>query len=336
LLGFLVRRTALSFIALLFLLTLVFILVRAVPGDPARFRAGIGATREQVEQARRELGLDEPQIVQYALFLKNLFLHADLGMSVVTNQPVLKDLAERIPTSLELAFVSYMIGLLFGIPIGAVAAIKWNTWVDHSSRLIGLAGVAVPTFWLGLLLQIAFYKHLGWFPIAGKASMSFYGAARITNFVMIDSLITGDLPRLADYLWHMVLPAFCLSQGVVALCVRMFRSSLLEVLSKPYISTARSKGLREFRVVAKHAAKNALIPIVSLSGVYFGLMVGNAILIETIFSWPGIGTYIVKAISSFDYPGILGSCLVIGIVFLLANLVSDLLHAVIDPALRYD
>ncbi len=334
--AYLIRRTALSVIALLFLLTLVFILVRAVPGDPARFRAGIGATREQVEQARRELGLDQPQIVQYMLFMKNLFLRADLGISVMTNRPVLRDLAERIPTSLELAFVSYAIGLLFGLPIGAVAAIKWNTWIDHSSRLIGLAGVAVPTFWLGLLLQIIFYKNLGWFPVVGKASMAFYGATRITNFVMIDSVLTGDIPRLLDYLWHMALPAFCLSQGVVALCVRMFRSSLLEVLSQPYINTARSKGLREFRVVWKHAAKNALIPIISLSGVYFGLMVGNAILIETIFGWPGIGTYIVKAISSFDYPGILGACLVIGVVFLLANLLSDLLHAMMDPALRYD
>ena len=333
-LAYLMRRLAFSLFGLFFLLTMVFIMVRAVPGDPARSVAGPGATAKQVEKARHELGLDKPYITQYFLFLKQLF-HGDLGKSIVTNRPVFQDLKQRLPASAELAAVASIFGILIGLPIGTLAAVKWGTLFDHVGRVIGVIGIAVPTFWLGLLLQVILYRYLGWFPIGRQTSMEFFNHSDPTKFVFIDSLIAGNWPLLVNYIWHIILPALCLCQSTIALFARVFRASLLEVLNQDFIRTARSKGLHEIVIIGKHAARNAFIPILSILGIYWGLMIGNAILIETIFSWPGIGTYVLRAVNSFDYQGLMGGTLALGTVFFGANLLVDILHGIVDPTLRY-
>jgi len=310
-------------------------MVRAVPGDPARSVAGPGATAKQLEKARHELGLDKPYITQYFLFFNQLF-HGNLGKSIVTNRPVLQDLKQRLPASIELAAIASIFGILIGLPIGTLAAVKRGTLFDHVGRVIGVMGIAVPTFWLALLLQLVFYRYLGWFPIGRQTSTEFFNHSDPTKFVLIDSLITGNLPLLVDYIWHMILPAFCLCQSTISLFARVFRSSLLEILHEDYIRSARSKGLHELVVIAKHATKNAFIPVLSLLGIYLGIMIGNAILIETIFSWPGIGTYVLRSVNSFDYQGLMGGTFVLGIIFFAANFFVDIMHGLVDPTLRYE
>ena len=331
---YLIRRFAFSVIALLFLLTFVFILSRAVPGDPAMFAAGLEATAEQIEKVREEYGLNKDYFTQYVMFLKGLS-KGNLGRSMYTRRPVAEDLIEKLPASLELTIAAMIFGIIIGVPLAVVAGTKPRSFLDHGSRVLGLIGLSLPVFWYGIILQIIFYGFLGWFSASGRLPIGTI-IPNYTGFILVDSLLAGDLKLLGKALNHLILPAFALSQVIIALIVRMLRSNLLDVMGEDYIMTARAKGLSEKVVIFKHAIKNAILPVLTLLGVQIGLIMSGAVLTEAIFSWPGIGSYAYRASMNLDYPVILGVTLMIGGIFLLVNLLVDIIHGLLDPRLRYD
>jgi len=332
LITYLIRRIALSVLGLFVLVTLVFFLMKLIPGDPARFRAGPGATREQVEKARQELGLDKPNIVQYLSYLENL-LHGDLGRSVISNRPVAEDIKDRLPATLELTLAAFIIGAVIGFPLATFAAVRPNSVVDNLARTVGVVGIAIPTFWFGLLLILVFYRYLKLLPAGGRVSL---GASVSTKsgFLLFESLIRGEWRLAWDAFKHIILPAVCLSPGFTAPIVRVFRASLLEVLNQDYIRTAHSKGLPVRVVIIRHAYRNALVPTLVLVGNVFGILAGNAILTEVVFYWPGIGSYALNAISALDYTAAMGAVLVIGMVVFGVNLTVDITQVALDPTLR--
>ncbi|HLT59490.1 MAG TPA: nickel ABC transporter permease [Limnochordales bacterium] len=303
---YILRRLALMVPVLFGVSVVVFAMVRMIPGDPARIMAGEAATEEVVERIREQLGLNKHPVIQYGIFLQNL-LRGDLGRSTLSRLPVLDELGAALPATFELAAASMLIALAIGISTGVLSAVRPNSWIDAVSMFIALLGVSMPVFWLGLMLMLLFSLHLGWFPTAG------HGTWR-----------------------HLVLPAVTLGLSSAAIIARMTRSSMLEVLRQDYVRTARAKGVPEARVVLRHALRNALIPVVTVTGLQFGNLLGGAVLTETVFAWPGIGRLMVGAITARDYPVVQGSVLTVALAFILINLLVDVLYAYIDPAIRYD
>lgn len=285
---------------------LLFFMLRMLPGDPAQVLAGQMATPEEVELIRHQLGLDRSIHVQYAFFLGRL-ARFDLGRSARTQNPVTEEIWARLPNTMLLAVVAITLACLFGIPAGIISAVRPYTWIDYVVTSTALFGISMPVFWLGLMLIVVFSIILHWLPAGGTGSWK-----------------------------HVILPSLTLAAFVVAFIARMTRSSMLEVLSQDYTTTARSKGLKEQVVIIKHALKNALIPIITVIGLQFGLLLGGAVLTETVFAWPGVGRLIVDSILARDYPVIQGAILVFGLLYILVNLVVDLLYAYVDPRIRYD
>lgn len=285
---------------------LLFFMLRMLPGDPAQVLAGQMASPEDIETIRKQLGLDRPILIQYGLFLGRL-MRFDLGRSARTQHPVIKEVWARLPNTILLAVAAITLACLFGIPAGIVAAIRPYTWIDYLFTSLALFGISMPVFWLGLMLIILFSIILHWLPAGGTGSWK-----------------------------HIILPSLTLAAFVVAFITRMTRASMLEALSQDYTTTARSKGLREEVVVIKHALKNAMIPIITVVGLQFGLLLGGAVLTETVFAWPGMGRLIVDSILARDYPVIQGAILIFGLLYILVNLGVDLLYAYIDPRIRYD
>jgi len=329
----LLRRVALSSLAIFGITLIVFFLSHIVPGDPARLAAGPQARQEQVENLRREYGLDKPVGEQYVIFPKNLF-RGDLGKSLQSRRPVMDDLLDYFPATLELTLVAILIAFLGGIGLGILSAIRKNSLADNISRVFSLVGVSMPVFWLGIVLVLIFYRQLGWLPFGGRLDSALSAPTRITGLYLIDSLLTGNLYVFSNALAYLILPAVTLAFGSLAIVSRMTRSSLLEVLQDDYIRTARAKGLREKAVLTKHALKNALIPVITITGLQFGALLSGAFLVEVIFAWPGIGTYAMKAILFLDYNGIMGVTILTAIAFMLTNLLVDMLYIVVDPRLR--
>ncbi len=327
------RRIVLSLIALLGITLIVFILSHVVPGDPARLAAGPQARAEQVESVRKEYGLDKPLPQQYLIYMTNLF-KGDLGKSLQSRRPVSDDLKDYFPATLELTLVATLITVIGGVASGLISAVRKNTWIDQVTRVISLAGVSIPVFWLGLVLVLIFYRQLGWLPFGGRLDPSLTPPARITGMYILDSLLTGNWQTLGSSLAYLVLPAVTLAFSSLGVVSRMTRASLLDVLQEDYIRTARGKGLKEKVVLLRHALKNALIPVITIIGLQFGGLLGGAFLVEVIFSWPGLGTYAMKAIMFLDYNGIIGVTLLTGVVFMITNLLVDLLYIVIDPRIR--
>ena len=285
---------------------LLFFMLRMLPGDPAQVLAGQMASPEEIETIRKQLGLDRPVYEQYLSYLGRL-ARLDLGRSARTQNPVIEEIWARLPNTALLAVVAIGLACLFGIPAGVISAVRPYTWVDYVVTMGALFGISMPVFWLGLMLVVVFAVVLRWLPAGGTGSWQ-----------------------------HVVLPSVTLASFVVAFIARMTRSTMLETLSLDYISTARSKGLREKVVVIKHALKNALIPIVTVVGLQFGLLLGGAVLTETVFAWPGIGRLIVDSILARDYPVIQGTILIFGLLYILVNLAVDILYVVIDPRIRYE
>lgn len=331
-LSHLIRRSCSSIIALLLLATFVFILSRSVPADPAMFAAGMDATREQIEKVREEFGLDKDYFTQYILFLKGL-LRGELGKSMYTRRPIAKDLVEKLPASIELTLTAVILGVIIGVPLGVLSGTRPGTPLDHGSRILGVIGVSLPVFWYGIILQIVFYGTLGWLSASGRVPAGMT-PPYVTGFILIDSLLAGNLKLLGEAIKHLILPAFALSQVVIAMIVRMLRANLLDVMGEDYIMTARAKGLTERVVVFKHAIKNAILPVLTLLGVRIGQIMSGAILTEAIFGWPGIGSYAYRASMKLDYPALMGVTLVVGVIFLLINLVIDILYGFLDPRLK--
>ncbi|MCE5171958.1 ABC transporter permease [Paenibacillus profundus] len=335
-LQFITRRLLYLIPSLLGIVLITFILSRVLPGDPALMIAGEQAPQHVVENIRTQLGLNDPLYVQFGAYVKQL-LQGDLGVAWHTGHTVLEDFAVRLPATIELGFVSLLIALLVAIPVGIVAATKKESIVDHISRIFSLIGACMPVFWLGLLLILFFYSKLGIAPAPmGRIGGDILPPTNITGLYLVDSLLTADWVAFKQSLSHLLLPAICLSAGTMAIIARMMRSSMLEVIGQDYIRTARAKGLNERSVVYKHALVNASIPTVTMIGLQIGYLLGGAVITETIFAWPGVGSYVTESILATDYAPIQAFTLLSAVVYSCINLLVDMVYGLIDPRIRYE
>ena len=308
--------------------------VRILPGDPVLLLAGErGLTPERYKQLLTQLGFDRPIWEQYFDYVIRLF-HGDLGVSLVTKKPVLGEFLALFPATVELGVCAILLATLVGIPLGIFAAIRRGTWFDQISMGAALVGYSMPIFWWGLLLIIFFSGFLGWTPVSGRISLMFY-FDRVTGFMLIDSLLSGQPGAFRSACSHLILPTIVLATIPMAVIARQSRSAMLEVLGEDYVRTARAKGLSPFRVVAIHALRNALIPVITTIGLQVGTLMAGAILTETIFSWPGIGKSMVDSISRRDYPAVQGGLLLIAGIVMIVNLSVDLLYGLINPRIRH-
>jgi peptide/nickel transport system permease protein len=328
-LGFIIRRFLTIIPTLLGVSIVVFFLLAITPGDPAELLLGERATVESLEAMREYLGLNEPLHVQYGLFLKRL-VRLDLGETIWTRQKVWDEIRERFPATIELSLAALFLSCLFGIFLGIISATRQYSIFDYLSMLASLIGVSMPVFWLGLMLMLVFSVNLGWFPVSGRIGVN-TELEVITNFYVLDAVITRNWSALKDVLGHLVLPAVALSTIPMAIIARMTRSSMLEVLRQDYIKTARAKGLSETKVVFKHALRNGLIPVITVVGLQFGILLGGAILTEHVFAWPGVGKWIFEGVIKRDYMVIQGGTMMVATVFVIVNSLVDILYAVINP-----
>lgn len=314
---------------------LVFTLLHLIPGDPAMVMTGERATPEQVAALREQLGLNQPLPLQYLTFLGNI-IQFNFGKSIISGVPIAEEIKIRWPATFELSVAAMLIAVILGIPAGILAAVRKNSIWDNLTISSSLLGVSLPVYWLGLLLIYLFAVNLNWLPPSGRMSVDIgLNFKPITGFYVLDSLLQFDLKTLGDVLSHLILPSFTLSTIPLAILTRITRSAMLEVLSQDYIRTARAKGLPERWVILKHALKNALLPVVTIIGLQFGALLGGAILTETIFSWPGIGSWIYEGILNRDYPVVQGGVVFVAIAFVLINLLVDISYAFVDPRIKY-
>ncbi len=310
----------------------VFLMLRLIPGDPAQLLLGEAAGAQELEALRHRLGLDQPQPVQFLLFIKNM-LQGDFGKSLRTGLPVLNEIMLRLPATLELSLAAMLIATIFGILAGVVSAVYKQSALDYGAMLMALVGVSMPIFWLGLMLIYLFAVHWQVLPMMGRISMGTEFPA-ITRLVVVDALLNGRPAAALDGLRHLLLPAVTLSTIPMAIVARITRSSMLEVLRQDYVRTARAKGMPESVVVVRHALRNAFLPIVTVLGINLGLLLGGAVLTETIFSWPGLGRYVVDSLMGRDYNAVQACILVFAVMMTLINLGVDLIYAVLDPRIR--
>lgn len=309
---------------------ITFVISHLIPGDPARLIAGERATPEIVAHIRHQLGLDLPLYEQYWRYVVQL-VHGDLGISIRTHRPVLQDIRAFFPATLELAVVALILATLIGIPLGVLSAVYRNKTVDQIVRTIAVAGISTPAFWLGLGLIVVFYGRLGWFPGGGRLDQGLAPPSDITGFYLVDSLLTWNIPVFVNALKHIVLPALTLGFVHLGIVARQIRSAMLEQLGEDYIRTARAFGLSRLTVVMRHALPNALIPSVTVLGLALGDLLYGAVLTETVFGWPGMGAYVVDSIQALDFPAVMGFAVVVSFVYVVLNLVVDLLYRWIDP-----
>lgn len=328
-LAYIIRRILILIPTVLGISIIVFFMLRITPGDPAELLLGERASDQALHEIREHLGLNKPVYVQYGMFLKRL-MKGDLGETIWTRQKVWIEVKERFPATMELSVVALLISSFFGILFGIISATRQYSVFDYLSMLGALIGVSMPIFWLGLVLMLIFSLNLGWLPMSGRLSVGI-DLKTITNFYILDAVLTHNWVALKDALWHIIMPAATLSTIPTAIVARMTRSSMLEVLRQDYVKTAKAKGLSRFIVTFKHALRNALIPVVTTIGLQFGVTLGGAILTETIFAWPGVGKWMFDAVMKRDYMVIQGGTMFIAMLFVLINLVVDVLYAVINP-----
>ncbi|MBR9763851.1 MAG: ABC transporter permease subunit [Rhodobacteraceae bacterium] len=308
--------------------------VRVLPGDPIMLMAGErGLTPERHAQLMAQYGFDRPLWQQYLSYLGDLF-QGDLGTSLVTHRPVAEDFLTFFPATMELGLCTMILAICIGLPLGVLAAVKRGSWFEQISMSAALVGYSMPIFWWGLLMIILFSGTLGWTPVSGRISLMYY-FPQVTGFMLIDSLLSGQAGAFRSAVLHLILPSVVLATIPAAVIARQSRSAMLEVLSEDFVRTAKAKGLAPALVVGRHALRNALIPVVTVIGLQVGSLMAGAILTETIFSWPGIGKWIVDSISKRDYPVVQGGLLVIAAVVMIVNLIVDLLYAVINPRIRH-
>ncbi len=331
---YVLRRLALLPPLLVGVSLLLFVLTHLVPADPARLIAGEHADPAQVAAVRRAFGLDRPLPEQYLRYVANL-ARGDLGVSMQTNSSVLNDLMQYFPATIELAAAAMILTVVLGIPIGVLSAVRRGTTTDMLAQVLSLSGLSFPIFFFGILLQLIFVRWLRWFPLSGRLGIMDAAPPHITGLYVIDSLLTGNLADFKNALLHLVLPSLTLALTALAPTVRMTRSTMLEVLSQDYMRTAWAKGLARMRIFLHHGLRNALIPVITVLGLYTNGLLGGVFLVELIFTWPGVGLYSVNAITALDYSAIIGTSLLLTVVFVLVNLGVDLLYAVIDPRIRY-
>ncbi len=311
-----------------------FAFVRVLPGDPVLLMAGErGISPERHAQLAEQLGFAQPIWQQYLHFLGRL-LHGDLGNSLVTKKPVLTEFLSLFPATVELGLVAIIIATLIGVPVGVIAAIRRGSWFDQISMTTALVGFSMPIFWWGLLLIIMFSGILQWTPVSGRISLMYFFPS-VTGFMLIDSLISGQKGAFASALSHLILPSVVLATIPLAVIARQTRSAMLEVLGEDYVRTARAKGMSPSRVVGIHALRNAMIPVITTIGLQIGVLMAGAILTETIFSWPGIGKWMIDSISRRDYPVVQSGLLLIAGLVMIVNLLVDLTYGLINPRIRH-
>ncbi|MGH2341168.1 ABC transporter permease subunit [Segnochrobactraceae bacterium EtOH-i3] len=333
-LRFLLRRVALVIPTFLAIAFFTFVAIRFVPGDPVEVRTGErGISPERLAEFRAQLGLDQPVWKQFLDYIWGVF-HGDFGISVVTQEPVWTEFWTLFPATLELTLAALLFAVVIGIPSGVLAALRRGTIVDHGLMGLALTGFSMPIFWWGLLLILFFSVDLGLTPVSGRIDLLYYFEP-VSGFMLIDSLLSGQEGAFLSALSHMILPAIVLGTVPLATIARMTRSAMLEVLNEDYVRTARAKGLSPFRVVGLHALRNALIPVVTVIGLQMGMLMGGAVLTEYIFSWPGIGNWLIEAINRRDYPVLQGGILMVSTVVILVNLVVDLTYGLINPRIRH-
>ena len=316
------------------LLAITFFIGRVVPIDPVLSVVGDRATKEVYEAARIEMGLDRPLVVQFASYVGDV-LTGNLGMSVSTGRPVAEDLARVFPATLEMATLGILIGVLLGVPMGLIAANRQGTWIDQTIRVVGLLGYSVPAFWLGLVGLLLFYARLGWVAGPGRIDVFYDGLVPpVTGLLLVDSLIAGDWAIFVNAVSHLILPAAILGFFSLAYIARMTRSFMLDQLGQEFITTARVKGVSERRVLWVHAFRPIRVPLITVIGLSYAGLLEGSVMIETVFSWPGIGNYLTTALLNADMNAVLGATLVIGAVFIFINKISDVLYRLLDPRSR--
>lgn len=331
---YIAERLAFLPVVLLFISLLIFLAIRFAPGDPAEITMQQFATEAEISRLRAEWGLDKPLWQQYALFVRNA-LRGDLGRSFFGNVRVTDEVAQRFPATIELATAGVGVSALLGIGAGTIAAVRRGRWADHLSRVLALFGISMPIFWLGLMLIALFSVKLGWLPVAGRldARMS---PEPGTHFLILGSMLSGNWAQLHSAARHLILPALTMGMYSAGIVARFTRSAMLEVLSLDYVRTARAKGLPERRVINKHALRNALLPVLTILGLQFGSFLGGAAVTETVFAWPGLGKLLVDSIALRDYFQVQASVLILGVTYVIVNLLVDVLYVYVDPRIRYE
>jgi peptide/nickel transport system permease protein len=330
-----IRRVLLIIPMLIGITLLLFVVTHIVPVDPL----AVILTEKSMEDPRAvaaataKWGLDKPLPEQYLIYLKNL-LQGDLGTSFKTKNPVFLDLKTFLPATIELAIGSFIFAIALGLPLGIISAVRSGSFIDHFTRIFSLLGASMPPFWSGLLVLFVFYYQLGWAPGPGRIDSRIGPPDKVTGLFLVDSLITGNMDAFWSSLSHLILPSIILGWFTLALIARITRSSIMEVMTQDYIRTARAKGQIERLVITRHALRNGLIPLVTLMGLAFAGLMSGAIMTETIFAWPGIGRYAVEASANLDYPAISGVTLLIAVIYMIVNLIVDILYSFLDPRIR--
>lgn len=331
---YLLRRLFLTVPVLLGVTIIVFTIMHVIPGDPVQLIfSGTGASLEQKQAMRHSLGLDRPLPVQYVIYVSNA-IRGDLGQSIHFKQPVTELILERMPATIELTMASLFIALIIAFPLGIISALKRNSAIDHMAMTGATLGISLPTFWVGILLIMLVAVNLDWLPGFGRISYE-ANLEKVTGFHLIDSLITWNIPAFKDAFLHLILPAIVLGIAAATFTTRLVRSSMLGVIRKDYVVTARGKGLSEWTILHRHMLRNALIPVITLIGVMIGALLGGAVVTETIFAWPGIGRLVIQAINNRDFPVVQGVVLFFAIIRLTINFVTDVLYVWLDPRIGH-
>lgn len=331
---YILRRLVLLIPTMLGLSVLTFVISHVVPADPAKLAAGPRATPEMVESIREEYGLDQPVLQQYITYVGDL-LQGDFGRSILTQRSVSADLTDRFPATAELVVAAMLLAILVGVPLGIVSAVYQNRWPDQIIRVFAVSSVSLPQFWFGILLQLTVASSLGLFPLSKRLPTLAIPPDHVTGLFTIDSLLQGDIQVFITTTKHLALPAIVLAMLPMAIIMRTLRGDMLEVLNHDFIRTARAKGLSERRIVAGHALRNAFIPSLTMIGLSLGWTLGGTVLVEVVFDWPGLGNYAVQAAGSLDFAPIMGVTLLIGLVFVVLNMIVDVLYGVVDPRITY-
>ena len=331
---FILRRLIFMIVVLVGMSVITFSLTHLVPGNPARLLAGQHASEEEVHAVAVLYGLDRSVPTQFWIYMNGL-LHGDFGMSLTNRRPVMEDLRQFLPASIELTLAAVLIVVVIGLPVGLVAGVRRGKPSDHILRFLTVGGVSMPIFWFGIILQIVFYKQLQVLPIGGRLGILDTEPTQVTGFYLIDTLLDGDLSTFGSALVHLILPAATLAAGSLAVVTRMMRASVIEVLDADYVRTARAKGLYRAVVLRRHVFRNALIPTTTVLGLQIGALLAGNVLTEVVFNWPGIGLYAVNGIKNLDYPAIMGVTLLISVIYVFVNLLVDIAYVVLDPRISF-
>jgi peptide/nickel transport system permease protein len=330
------KRLAMAIPSLIGVVIVTFLLTRALPGDPAAYFAGPAATPQAIQEVRVKLGLDRPLIEQFGSYVLDL-VHGNLGTSLTTGQPVAQELRNRLPASAELTLLGLLVSIVIAVPLGILAATKPNSLLDHACRVVSTAGVSLPVFFTGLILVYVFYYLLGWAPAPlGRLDVFFTEPPHVTGFYLIDSLIARDPETFLAALKQLILPALTLAIFSLAPIARMTRASMLAVLSSDFVRTARASGLSSFTVIITYAFRNAMLPVITTLGMVFSFLLGANVLVEKVFAWPGIGSYAVEALLASDFAPVQGFVLTMAVMYVMLNLLIDVLYGVVDPRVRLD